>query len=162
MTVCTYCDNEMSGKGSSCVIGNAGRIRYVPCIGCAPMIERESKAVPGHMMRYPEHARNCPDCNTPPGGFHHPGCDDERCPRGHVTMDGYLEQAISCGQCEEANTEIETCIDWQGPGLALHELGGGTRHRWHCLDCDEKGPAEVDGAVCKYQLGQHISARHTT
>lgn len=58
------------------------------------------------------------------------------------------------------NTEIETCIDWQGPGLALHELGGGTRHRWHCLDCNEKGPAEVDGAVCKYQLGQHIITHH--
>ena len=23
--------------------------------------------------------RNCHDCNTPPGGIHQPGCDDERC-----------------------------------------------------------------------------------
>lgn len=23
---------------------------------------------------------NCHDCNTPPGGLHHPGCDMERCP----------------------------------------------------------------------------------
>lgn len=23
----------------------------------------------------------CPDCNVAPGGFHHPGCDQEPCPR---------------------------------------------------------------------------------
>lgn len=26
-------------------------------------------------------ADRCHDCGTPAGGFHHPGCDDERCPR---------------------------------------------------------------------------------
>lgn len=56
--------------------------------------------------------------------------------------------------------EIQTCSDWRGDGLALHEIEGGTRHRWHCLDCDEKGPAEVDGAVCKWQLTQHYAEKH--
>lgn len=23
---------------------------------------------------------HCPDCNTPVGGYHHPGCDQEVCP----------------------------------------------------------------------------------
>ena len=32
----------------------------------------------------------CHDCACPPGGFHHPGCDVERCPK----CEG---QAISCG-----------------------------------------------------------------
>jgi len=34
--------------------------------------------------------RPCSDCATPPGHFHHPGCDIERCPK----CGG---QAISCG-----------------------------------------------------------------
>lgn len=62
---------------------------------------------------------------------------------------------------EEPAAEIQTCSDWRGDGLALHEIRGGTRHRWHCLDCDEKGPAEVDGAVCKWQLKQHITEKHS-
>lgn len=58
-------------------------------------------------------------------------------------------------------TEIQTCTNWRGDGLELYELeGGGKRHRWHCFDCDEKGPAEVDGAVCRRQLARHVSTRH--
>lgn len=40
---------------------------------------------------------NCPDCGTPDGGLHHPGCDKERCPscRG---------QAISC-DCTDPEDE---------------------------------------------------------
>lgn len=33
---------------------------------------------------------SCGDCGTPKGGFHHPGCDVERCPRCRG-------QLISCG-----------------------------------------------------------------
>jgi hypothetical protein len=59
------------------------------------------------------------------------------------------------------SAKIQTCTNYRGDGLALHELEhGGTRHRWHCLDCDEKGPVEVDAAVSRYQLTQHIQARH--
>lgn len=32
---------------------------------------------------------NCHDCNCPPGTYHHPGCDEERCHKC-----GY--QAIAC------------------------------------------------------------------
>jgi hypothetical protein len=41
--------------------------------------------------------RNCGDCNCPPGGFHHAGCDVERCPR----CGG---QAIGC-DCEPDDDE---------------------------------------------------------
>ena len=42
--------------------------------------------------------RPCHDCNTPPGGFHHPGCDVERCFR-------CKRQAISCSCGPEAETD---------------------------------------------------------
>jgi hypothetical protein len=32
----------------------------------------------------------CHDCNVEPGGFHHPGCDNEDCPK-------CSGQLISCG-----------------------------------------------------------------
>jgi hypothetical protein len=50
---------------------------------------------------------------------------------------------------------IQTCPNWLGDGLALYELEGGTRHRWHCPDCGGHGPAEIDGAVCRRQLEDH-------
>ena len=37
-----------------------------------------------------EERKRCGDCNVKKGGFHHPGCDRERCPRCG-------EQLISCG-----------------------------------------------------------------
>jgi hypothetical protein len=38
--------------------------------------------------------KTCGDCGAPSGGFHHPGCDVEVCPRcGH--------QAIMCGCGED-------------------------------------------------------------
>lgn len=61
----------------------------------------------------------------------------------------------------DPRSEIQTCVDWRGDGSALYELeGGGTRHRWHCFDCDEKGPAEDDGARCRWQFEQHVRTRH--
>jgi hypothetical protein len=43
--------------------------------------------------------RRCGDCGTKPGGFHHLGCDLERCPRCR-------RQLISCG-CWNDGTEDE-------------------------------------------------------
>ena len=41
-----------------------------------------------------EGENRCPDCNVKPGGFHHPGCDNEKCPK----CGGQL---ISCGCLDE-------------------------------------------------------------
>jgi hypothetical protein len=38
----------------------------------------------------PDDDHRCHDCGTMPGGFHHPGCDMERCPK-------CSGQLISCG-----------------------------------------------------------------
>lgn len=42
----------------------------------------------------------CHDCNAPEGGFHHPGCDAERCP----ICQGQL---ISCGCLDEPEEDDE-------------------------------------------------------
>lgn len=60
----------------------------------------------------------------------------------------------------QPRSEIQTCTNWRGDDLALYELEGGIRHRWHCFECDDHGLAEVDGAVCTYQLKAHMITRH--
>jgi hypothetical protein len=49
--------------------------------------------VPFHVDGAPAD-HHCHDCKTPLGGFHHPGCDMERCPK----CGGQL---ISCGCLED-------------------------------------------------------------
>jgi len=40
----------------------------------------------------------CHDCKTPRGGFHHPGCDMERCPKcgGQLIGCGCLSDGNDC------------------------------------------------------------------
>ena len=40
----------------------------------------------------------CHDCNVQPGGYHHPGCDAERCPKCRG-------QLISCGCLDGGDEE---------------------------------------------------------
>ena len=72
---CNSCDQEML-DGVGCTL-----IKY----------EGEDE----ERIPYPlENNHKCHDCNTPPGGLHHPGCDMERC----VYCGG---QAITCGCGDE-------------------------------------------------------------
>ena len=69
---CSYCGKEMS-PGTSCTLTHYDDF--------SDKTERARVPWGGQIT--------CGDCNTPPQGLHHPGCDMERCPecRG---------QAISC------------------------------------------------------------------
>lgn len=73
MALCQYCGNEMTSS--------------VSCVDDIFSYKGKSYA----KIPYPTHmSNNCHDCNCPPGGFHHTGCDMERCP----VCGGQL---ISCG-----------------------------------------------------------------
>jgi hypothetical protein len=59
-----------------------------PGVSCKPV------PFPSDSMPLPSDLKwDCGDCNAPPGGFHHPGCDMERCP-------DCKGQALSCG-CQD-------------------------------------------------------------
>ena len=86
MAICKWCEQEMS-TGVGCTVtqfddtpgGPTGRIPY--------RAESEDWGAAS--------GRNCHDCGVAPGGYHHLGCDVERCPR----CDG---QAIYCERVDEA------------------------------------------------------------
>jgi hypothetical protein len=70
MAICQYCGLEMTAAASCVGISidiDGAPYRPVP-FGDA----RESHGV---------HALRCGDCGVRHGGFHHPGCDMEECPR---------------------------------------------------------------------------------
>jgi len=74
MAICDYCDKEMT--------------KHVSC-------EEDPIVFPDGTTRKqikwePSDGEDCHDCGTPYGGFHHPGCDTEKCPRCG-------SQLISCG-----------------------------------------------------------------
>ena len=50
-----------------------------------------------HSLHHDEEQR-CGDCNVAQGGFHHPGCDMERCPNCHG-------QLIGCGCMDEEDDD---------------------------------------------------------
>ena len=72
MAICDTCHKEMTD--------------HVGCLG-EPL--NGAPAIPYSL----ENIDDCNDCGTPPGDFHHVGCDLERCPccRG---------QRLTCG-CDE-------------------------------------------------------------
>lgn len=86
MAICDDCNQEMS-EGVSCTLEVYDdidetvypRIRYGDPAELEAFNANDLKALPA----------NCVDCFAPLGGYHHPGCDVERCPN-------CKGQAVSC------------------------------------------------------------------
>jgi len=86
MAICQWCNQEMM-KADSCKEEDV----EFPDGSKLPQVPYEA------LSDYPD--ARCGDCNVKPGGFHHAGCDMERCPK----CGGQL---ISCG-CLDEEGEFE-------------------------------------------------------
>ncbi|HNU92774.1 MAG TPA: hypothetical protein PKO25_12955 [Spirochaetota bacterium] len=81
LTVCAFCFGEVGGGLPTCD-GN----RYVRFPDGGSMLS--VPFLPENIL----FGARCPDCGVSIGGFHHPGCDQERCPRcgGRLSRCGCL------------------------------------------------------------------------
>lgn len=67
MAVCEYCKQEMR-SAESCTANT--RVEFP-----------DGVILPASTEHFGEEDGRCHDCGIKHGGFHHPGCDAERCPR---------------------------------------------------------------------------------
>lgn len=88
MAKCRVCKREMK-TGASCSLP---MMRFTPKRGTAAKQEFPKIPFDGQ--------GRCGNCGVEPGGIHHPGCDNERCPK----CEG---QAISC-DCNETYSIADT------------------------------------------------------
>lgn len=136
MAVCRWCYREMT-SGASCTVEAMHR-------DGTPV-----RMIPWRSAPEPRATSRCGDCGVTPGGFHHLGCDMQRCPvcRG---------QMLSCG-CR---------FDEDGPGeaelahLERDSNGCPIERRWvgdqeviiHYDDIPKKDITSVDGIPCTTPL----------
>lgn len=88
MAICDWCQKDMN-KVDDCT-GNR-EVEYPDGVKLA--------AIP-YNPDYGDENKRCHDCNVKRGGYHHPGCDMERCPRCQG-------QLISCGCLDEDEEDQE-------------------------------------------------------
>jgi len=106
MAICDYCNQEMSENGISCLF-TPGKIPHqIEILPKEEWLDEWRKIYPNEdteesaLVRYARYVTGrCHDCGVRNGGYHHPGCDAERCP----TCDG---QWISCS-CDREEEDDE-------------------------------------------------------
>ena len=99
MAICKWCEQEMTDRENVVSCFNNIEIKF-PDGTNLPSVPYDPMSWGG-----PPDNR-CHDCGVAPGGFHHPGCDMERCPRCPPYTDprngvSYGGQLISCGCLDE-------------------------------------------------------------
>jgi hypothetical protein len=114
MAICTWCEREMTSK-VTCTVSTLHRSGTV-----VEMIPWGRER--GWTARVP-----CHDCGTPPGGFHHLGCDIQECAVCHGQMIGcgcrYDEDGP--GQDDDGDADVwEPFIDANGCVTERIQLAG--------------------------------------
>lgn len=84
MAKCGWCKKEMTAVTTTSCSGNA--VVDFPDGSSLPAVPAQEDG-------------RCSDCGVEDGGFHHPGCDREQCPKCHG-------QLIGCG-CLDSDDEDE-------------------------------------------------------
>jgi hypothetical protein len=77
MAICDWCNKDMSDPATE------------TCTGNEVVESPDGVTMPSLTDHYDEESGRCHYCNIKHGGFHHPGCDAEKCPRCG-------EQLMSC------------------------------------------------------------------
>ena len=139
MAVCSWCDREMR-VAMSCSVGalhlDGKRVDMIPW-GRSGRHEREK----------------CHDCGVAPGGFHHLGCDMQRCPLCR-------RQMMSCGcRFDEDGPEEDDLeppdplhVDEDGTLVEVRVIGGQEFLVRYVDELPEKDRSVVDGIPCTTAL----------
>lgn len=117
----------------------------------------------------------CHDCSVQPSGFHHPGCDVERCPRcggqlltcgcpapgtrPHVSLEAVLQRSASVDESDEGR--VFTTRQLLAGETVLSVVHHDTDGDWSFLDneFDPNDPDDPDGDDLRYVPLANVAER---